>query len=363
MANTTSASTASTTSRRRQYTPGGSGPVGQIRVLTGQHGIASPAITCHHQQVAEPPSTADLGIQAGVLLSWFRMNYRDLPWRIPPTSSDNRTSGRNLRHPDPWGVLVSEIMLQQTPVARVEPIWREWMDRWPTPADLAAASPAEVIRAWGRLGYPRRALRLQQAAVRIVQDHDGVVPDDLDALRALPGIGEYTAGAVLAFAYRRPALALDTNVRRVLARHDEGVPRPSGAVTHRERDHALALMPEGSQGAEWMAALMELGAVICTARSPRCDQCPVAVGCRWRRAGFPDDAPPPRRQPRYEGSDRQARGAVLAVLRDAGGTVTTRRLEIAWPDAVQRARAVDSLVADGLVEPLPRGRFRLPTTT
>lgn len=254
-------------------------------------------------------------------------------------------------------------MLQQTPVTRVEPVWREWMARWPTPADLAAASPAEVIRAWGRLGYPRRALRLHQAAIAISERHGGVVPDDVDALRALPGVGEYTAGAVLAFAYRRPALALDTNVRRVLTRHDDGRARPSGAVTAPERERAWELMPEGSAGADWMAALMELGAVICTARSPRCDQCPVAVGCRWRQAGFPDDAPPSRRQPRYEGSDRQARGAILAALRDAGGAVTTRRLEIAWPDAVQRSRAIDSLVADGLLDPLPRGRFCLPHNT
>jgi len=265
-----------------------------------------------------------------------------------------------LIHPDPWGVLVSEIMLQQTPVARVEPVWREWMARWPTPAHLAAATPAEVITAWGRLGYPRRALRLQQAAAAIVDRHGGIVPDDLDLLRALPGVGEYTAGAVLAFAYHRRALALDTNVRRVLARHDEGVPRPVGAVTNAERARATALMPDGSEGAVWMAALMELGAVICTAKAPRCSDCPILAGCRWRQAGFPDDAPAPRRQPRYEGSDRQARGAVLAVLREAGTAVTARQLDLAWPDPIQRARAIDSLIGDGLIEPLPRERFRLP---
>lgn len=253
-------------------------------------------------------------------------------------------------------------MLQQTPVARVEPVWRAWMERWATPAALATATPAQVIRAWGRLGYPRRALRLHAAAAAIVANHHGVVPDDIEALRALPGVGEYTAGAVMAFAFDRPALALDTNVRRVLARHDDGCARPTGSVTKAQRERALALLPAGTDGALWMAAIMELGALVCTARTPRCSLCPVATGCRWRESGYPDDEPARRSQPRYIGSDRQARGAILAMLRDSDHPVSSRRVEIAWPDASQRQRAMDSLVADGLVEPLPRGRFRLPAS-
>ena len=314
-----------------------------------------------------PPDLIDLSDLTGELLSWFRANYRDLPWRKSPITSDSRTEQERPGNPPSataaWGVLVSEIMLQQTPVARVEPVWRAWMQRWPTPAALASSSPAAVIRAWGRLGYPRRALRLHAAAAAIVERHGGVVPDDIESLRALPGIGEYTAGAVIAFAFGRPALALDTNVRRVLARHDAGQARPPGSVTVGERERALELLPTGVDGATWMAAIMELGALVCTARAPRCEVCPIAAGCRWRAAGYPDAEKAARRQPRYTGSDRQARGAILAMLRDSAGPVTGRRIEMSWPDAVQRDRALDSLVADGLVEPLPRGRYGLPASS
>ena len=333
-----------------------------MTVLTVQHGIASVAIACHHQRVAALSRPADLSDLTEELLSWFRVNYRDLPWRKSPIDSDNRSTRKGRVTPDAWGVLVSEIMLQQTPVARVEPVWRAWMERWPTPADLASASPAEVIRAWGRLGYPRRALRLHAAAAAIVEHHDGVVPDDPESLRALPGIGDYTAGAVIAFAFDRPALALDTNVRRVLARHDSGRARSTGSVTVGERERACELLPAGTEGALWMAAIMELGAMVCTARTPRCEICPVATGCRWRNSGYPDDVPAPRRQPRYTGSDRQARGAILALLRDSDAAVDGYSVEVAWPDAAQRNRALDSLIADGLVEPLTHGRYRLPAT-
>lgn len=302
------------------------------------------------------PAPRDLGEEVQNILSWFDLFCRDLPWRYFPESADNRT----LSEVDPWGVLVSEIMLQQTPVARVEPVWRAWMHRWPTPSDLAGEPPAEVIKAWGRLGYPRRALRLHAAACAITEDHNGVVPDDEQALRALPGVGDYTAGAVLAFAFGRPALALDTNVRRVIARHDTGISQPSASVTKAERERAQEMLPDGEVGARWMAALMELGALVCTSRSPDCESCPVASSCRWRALGYPDDAPRRRTQATYTGSDRQARGALLNILRDAPGPVTRRRLEMCWPDAAQRERALDSLVADGLVEPLPRHRYRLP---
>lgn len=291
----------------------------------------------------------DLGVAAADLTAWFAQVGRSLPWRQPGSPGPA---------PHGWGVLVSEIMLQQTPVDRVLPMWIAWMERWPQPPDLAAAEPGEVIRAWGRLGYPRRALRLREAAIVITRDHDGLVPDDHDALLALPGIGDYTAGAVRAFAYGHSALALDTNVRRVIARHDFGVDRPGPSVTVSERERAAQLQPR--DGADtWMAALMELGALVCTSRNPACEECPVSAGCRWLAAGRPTSAPT-RRQATYEGSDRQARGAILAVLRAADGPVTQRRLDLAWPDAIQRARALDSLVADGLVMPVGRQKWALP---
>ena len=291
----------------------------------------------------------DLGGAAGDLAAWFARTGRPLPWRQPPAPGPG---------PAGWGVLVSEVMLQQTPVDRVLPAWTAWMERWPQPADLAGAEPADVIRAWGRLGYPRRALRLREAAIVIARDHDGLVPDDHDALLALPGIGEYTAGAVRAFAYGHRALALDTNVRRVIARHDFGVDRPGPSVTVAERDRARELQPN-EDGDRWMAALMELGALVCTSRNPACEACPIANGCRWLALGRPS-TPPARRQPAYEGSDRQARGALLGILRASSGPVTQHALDHAWPDARQRARALDSLVADGLVMPVGDEQWALP---
>ena len=255
-------------------------------------------------------------------------------------------------------MLVSEFMLQQTPVDRVVPEWAAWLHRWPTPSALAAATPADAIRAWGRLGYPRRALRLHAAADHIASRHDDLVPAEDAALLALPGVGTYTAGAVRAFAYGERALALDTNVRRVIARHDHGRAFPEGSLTRVEMEYADSIQPRRS-GAAWMAAVMELGALVCTARRPACDRCPVAATCRWLALGCPEGTPP-RRQPRYAGSDRQARGALLAVLREAGGPVHQSELDRAWPDAAQRGRALDGLVADGLVAPAARGRWQLP---
>jgi A/G-specific adenine glycosylase len=256
-------------------------------------------------------------------------------------------------------VLVSEFMLQQTPVDRVLPAWTTWLQRWPSPSDLAAVAPGEAIRAWGRLGYPRRALRLHSAAERIAADHGDLVPVDDDALRALPGVGAYTAGAIRAFAYGERALALDTNVRRVIARHDFGREFPSPSISREETAHAEDIQPVRT-GAAWMAAVMELGALVCTARRPACPVCPVRASCRWLALGQPPGQPP-RRQPAYTGSDRQARGKLLDVLRQAGRPVTQHRLDRAWPDAQQRARALDGLVADGLVAPAARGRWQLPT--
>lgn len=255
-------------------------------------------------------------------------------------------------------MLVSEVMLQQTPVERVVPEWTAWLARWPVPSALAADAPGEAIRAWGRLGYPRRALRLHEAAARIADGHGDLVPVGEACLRALPGVGEYTAGAVRAFAYGERALALDTNVRRVIARHDHGRAFPEGGITRAETAYAESIQPRRT-GAAWMAAVMELGALVCTARQPACERCPIASTCRWLSLGRPAGAPP-RRQARYAGSDRQARGALLAVLREAGRPVRQPDLDAAWPDAAQRARALDGLVADGLVAPASRGRWALP---
>jgi A/G-specific adenine glycosylase len=285
------------------------------------------------------------------VLDWYGRHARHLPWRAP-----DRT---------PWGVLVSEVMLQQTPVARVEPVWRRWMDRWPVPPALAAEEPGEAIRAWGRLGYPRRALRLHAAATVIDERHDGQVPDSYDALRALPGIGDYTAAAVATFGYGRRHAVLDTNVRRVLVRAVGGEALPGATLTRAEAREAESLVPDDARtAARWAVAVMELGALVCTARSPRCGACPIAGRCVWRAAGSPPYEGPPRRGQAWAGTDRQCRGRLMAVLRDAEGPVAEDRLGRSWSvDPQQRIRALESLVADGLVEALDGGRsYRLPVT-
>ena len=271
------------------------------------------------------------------LLAWFGSHARDLPWRATGCS--------------PWGVLVSELMLQQTPVARVEPAWRAWMERWPTPGDLAEAPTADVLRAWGRLGYPRRALRLQECARTISRDHAGIVPSTEDALVALPGIGAYTAAAIIAFAYRRRAVVLDTNVRRVLARVMDGAALPAPSLTVAERRRATSVVPgDDARAAAWAGASMELGALVCTARSPRCDVCPVASLCRWRADGYPDDKHAHRRRSQpWTGTDRQVRGVIMAELRAADHPMPETELARAWPDREQRARALDGLAHDGLL--------------
>jgi A/G-specific adenine glycosylase len=282
------------------------------------------------------------------LLAWFTRSARDLPWR-----------GRGALG---WPVLVSEVMLQQTPVVRVLPVFEAWMARWPEPATLAADSPGEAVRMWGRLGYPRRALRLHAAATVCVERYGGSVPSGLEQLRGLPGVGAYTAAAVASFAYGGRHAVLDTNVRRVLARLVGGRQyEPAGAPTAAERAAAEALLPDDpTVCAGWNAALMELGALVCTARGPDCASCPVATSCRWRLAGYPAWAGPARRGQTYEGTDRQARGRLLAALRDADSEVGADALQAVWPDDQQRERALDSLVADGLVEPLEEARYRLP---
>jgi A/G-specific adenine glycosylase len=285
---------------------------------------------------------------------WFQREARDLPWRGDCS---------------PWGILVSEIMLQQTPVVRVRPIWEEWLERWPTPAAFAAAPPADVLRAWGKLGYPRRALRLHAAAAQIVSAHDGAVPDNYEELLTLPGVGSYTAAAVAAFAFGRRTTVVDTNIRRVHARLVIGQALPAPTLTAAEMSLAADLLPEDTeQSVLWNAAVMELGALVCTARSPKCADCPVLDKCAWIAAGQPEPTYIPKGQP-WAGTDRQVRGAVMAVLRAA---ISPVHADLFWDAAAakehvevapalgklhdlnthapQLERALAGLVADGLAQ-------------
>jgi A/G-specific adenine glycosylase len=281
------------------------------------------------------------------LLAWYDVHARDLPWREPSAS--------------PWAVMVSEFMLQQTPVARVLPVYEQWLTAWPTPADLAATSPGDAVRAWGRLGYPRRALRLHAAATAIVAQHDGTVPSEYDDLIALPGVGDYTAAAIASFAFRRRHVVLDTNVRRVLTRTLRGAEFPATAVTRAERDLAAGLLPDdGPTAAAWAVATMELGATVCVAASPRCAGCPVADLCAWRAAGYPAYDGPARRGQAYDGTDRQCRGRLLGVLRDSDGPVHRSALDAVWAVDEQRDRCLQWLVDDGLVARVGEQTYALP---
>ena len=289
---------------------------------------------------SSPPGVGD------AIVDWYAGAARDLPWRRPGV--------------DAWAVLVSEVMLQQTPVARVEPVWREWVARWPTPAALAGASPAEVIRAWGKLGYPRRALRLRETAAGIVERHGGVVPSSVAELEALPGIGTYTARAVACFGHGQVQPVVDTNVRRVVTRLLHGRAE-AGTARAADLGDVAALAPAVEERAvRFSVAVMELGALVCVAGTPRCGACPVRDSCAWRLAGCPPHEGPPRRVQRFTGTDRQVRGRLLDVLRAAHDPVPAETLAGAWDDAVQRSRCLDSLLVDGLVDQTPDGRFTLP---
>ncbi|MGH3855727.1 MAG: A/G-specific adenine glycosylase [Pseudonocardiaceae bacterium] len=279
------------------------------------------------------------------LITWFDAHARALPWREPGTT--------------PWGVLVSEVMLQQTPVQRVTGVWTEWLARWPTPSSLAAETPGAAVRAWGKLGYPRRALRLHAAATTIAARHDGVVPDDVDVLLALPGIGAYTARAVAAFAYGHRVPVVDINVRRVVARAVHGMAEAGPPSTSRDLSDVERVLPR-ARAARFSAALMELGAVVCTARRPRCPDCPVLGECAWVRAGQPPRTVAPRAAQRFAGTDRQVRGLLLDVLRAAADPVPRAQLDAVWRDASQRDRCLVSLLVDGLVEQTLEGSFALP---
>lgn len=281
------------------------------------------------------------------VLDWYAANARTLPWREPDAGA--------------WAVMVSEFMLQQTPVARVLPAYEVWMRRWPKPADLAVEAPGEAVRAWDRLGYPRRALRLHAAARAIVEQHGGVVPDDHAALLALPGVGTYTAAAIASFAYGQRHAVVDTNVRRVFARALTGAAQPSISPTAADLRLAESALPaDEPTAARWAVATMELGALVCTARTPRCADCPIRSRCAWVLAGSPPYDGPPRKGQTYEGTDRQVRGRLLAVLRAAHGPVRKSELDACWPEHAQRERALDGLVADGLVDPVANGCYRLP---
>jgi A/G-specific adenine glycosylase len=281
------------------------------------------------------------------VLGWYDRHARELPWRSDSAS--------------PWSVMVSEFMLQQTPVARVLPIHEAWLARWPSPAALAADPVGEAVRMWGRLGYPRRALRLHAAAVAIVSAHGGEVPATYAELLALPGIGDYTASAIASFAFGQRHVVLDTNVRRVLGRAIGANEFPPPAVTRGERDVASGLLPDDAPtAATWAVAVMELGALVCTARDPRCPLCPIADQCAWLAAGRPAHDGPPRRSQAWAGTDRQCRGRILAVLRDAEGPVHRTSVEAVWPDTPQRERCLQSLVDDGLLVASGPATFALP---
>jgi len=275
------------------------------------------------------------------ITNWFKKNQRDLPWRKT----------------DAWGVLVSEIMLQQTPVARVLPVYTEWMKRWPTPRDMAKASGGDVITAWGRLGYPRRALRLLECAKVISSDYNNRIPETEIELRKLPGIGEYTAAAIVAFAFEERSLVLDINIRRLFARAIDGVEVPTSSINKSERKDRAALIPTRNPHL-WAAATMELGALICTAAKPKCELCPIANQCRWRSLDYPKSDAPKRTQS-WNGTDRQCRGVIVQALRE-NTALSKRELSKLWSLQPQFEKALVSLEKDGLITSPKKSYYSLP---
>jgi A/G-specific adenine glycosylase len=280
------------------------------------------------------------------LLSWFEASGRDLPWR---------------RTRDPWAVLVSELMLQQTQVPRVVERWGAFLERFPTVASCASAPAGDVVRAWQGLGYNRRALNLHRCAVTVVEQHGGALPDDLDALLALPGIGPYTARAVLVFAFEHDLGLVDTNAGRFLARAGAG-----RALTPREAQPlADALVPPG-RGWAWGQAVFDLGARVCTKKAPACGDCPIVEHCAWAQAGWPDPDPIAGSagistpQSTFAGSDRQGRGRLVDALRVAPVAASDLAGVMGWPDDPDRATHVAAtLLADGLAV-REAGEYRLP---
>lgn len=305
------------------------------------------------------------------LAAWWELNARDLPWRFGRTT--------------PWGVMVSEVMSQQTQMSRVVPYWESWMAVWPDAAALAVASTAEVITAWGRLGYPRRALRLQECARVVAEEYANELPHTYEELVALPGVGDYTASAVLSFAFGERVAVIDTNIRRVLSRVFLGVESRGGAASRAERELAGRVLPEEMPERDasglsviWNQAVMELGATVCTAKAPQCGDCPLRDECAFLAAGLPglgERRTRPRQ--RFQGTDRQVRGIILNALRQAAaqaargvadgrletgapGAVPRSQIEQLWPDHVQLDACIASLDEDGLLDMLPDGSLRLP---
>jgi len=293
------------------------------------------------------------------LAQWWRECARDLPWRFGRTT--------------PWGVLVSEVMSQQTQMGRVVPYWTEWMERWPDAAALANAPKSEVIAAWGRLGYPRRALRLRECAIAVANDFHDELPRTYDELLALPGVGDYTASAVMSFAFGARIAVVDTNIRRVLSRAFLGEESLGGAASPAERALANRVLPEDNAAkvrrfdrpsVVWNQSVMELGATVCTAKKPLCDSCPIASYCVFLRHGRPglgERRTRPRQ--RFQGTDRQVRGLVLDALRalpEGKSRLDRADLERLWPDHIQLDKCVASLDEDGLIEILPGGEVRFP---
>ena len=273
--------------------------------------------------------------------SWFKKNKRDLPWRKT----------------DSWGILVSEFMLQQTPVNRVLPVYNQWMERWPTAAHLAKATPAEVITAWGRLGYPRRALRLHECAKVITKELKGKIPTTEVELRKLPGVGEYTAAAMVAFAFSGRSLVLDINIRRLFTRLFDGAESPTTSATKEEKVRYEELIPKKDSHI-WAAATMELGALVCTSQSPKCAICPVADKCLWRSLDYPKSDLVKRRQS-WHGTDRQCRGAVVQALRE-NEVLTKAQIAQLWDVPSQLDKALLTLLDDGLIEARGKSKYSLP---
>jgi A/G-specific adenine glycosylase len=272
--------------------------------------------------------------EQAALLAWGDEHRRDLPWRATR---------------DPWAILVAEVMLQQTQVPRVVPRWEAFLEEWPTPSACAAAPLSEVLERWQGLGYPRRARNLWLAAQRCVELHDGAMPTSLDDLLALPGVGPYTARAVLAFALEQPVGVVDTNIARVLA-------RVAGERLTPKRAQASAdawVDPERPWA--WNQTLMDVGARFCRPASPGCDGCPLAPWCAWHRDGRPDPDPAvgtagaSGRQGRFAGSDREGRGRLMAAMGRGPVAVDSVADVAGWPDDPERAaRVAADLVAEGL---------------
>jgi A/G-specific adenine glycosylase len=288
--------------------------------------------------------------RAGAALSsWFEPRRSLYPWRSTA--------------PDPYRVLVSEVMLQQTQASRVAPAFVAFVERFPTVAALAAAPRSAVVRAWDGLGYNRRAVALSEAAGRIERDHGGRVPGDEAALRALPGVGPYTAAAVASLAFGATVPAIDTNVRRVVARAALG--REPGDAPAAEVRHAAADWLDPADPGGWNQAVMDLGRTVCRPL-PRCDVCPLAPMCRLVAAGRPTGSQPRRAQARFEGSSRQARGAVVRALRRSDGLTLLGLAEQTGLSGARLVSAVRSLAADGVIAAgpaaeagRPGGRVRL----